>query len=575
MAQQARSKVPVVQGYLKKASAGSWRKRWFRLEDARLLSFKGSAAMHPRAVLDLAQGQVHVDDSNGDDSDGVQISVLAADGASMLLMAGNASDACAWEREFARCIGTCTREPGASTGVGSSSRERTCANGDDEDRNPRKRKDRDNGLENPEGLPVLLVLEVSGGPMAGERFEIGHDGVDIIRKPTGIAAAHMKALKQLQLPDPDVSRSHAQIRYCARPSTAREGEDDREGSEEASRGGFAYSIRDLGSLNGTIINGKRISAEKKKSEWVELQGGDHILLGKTNLNVYFSVKLPDLPPDKDEIERKRRRAERKARRHERRSMLRARADGASGGGGVGSQGGARSREGEDAAKLQLQAAATGGDGLSSKVKNSAQVFLSSVLGVSNGERRAAADGGGRGGAQTGSKLAPNKVALANIVAGVLDHNERVLEEQGAAAEHKRLSHLQHAEALPATAANTAAYANYAHGYNEPYALSNYPESPYSHQPFGHHPYGQHSYSHHLPPTYHGFSAPNQLVLPNRHAPPHQPPPPPYSPALPNHPSALPDDQAPPCPRAESSQANTTKKPASSVMLAQGLPTKFK
>jgi hypothetical protein len=34
-------------------------------------------------------------------------------------------------------------------------------------------------------LPVLLVLEVVEGKLAGERFEIGQDGVDIIRKPTG------------------------------------------------------------------------------------------------------------------------------------------------------------------------------------------------------------------------------------------------------------------------------------------------------------------------------------------------------------------------------------------------------
>jgi len=37
------------------------------------------------------------------------------------------------------------------------------------------------------------VLEAVGGPLAGERFEIATEGVDIIRKPTGIAAAHMKA----------------------------------------------------------------------------------------------------------------------------------------------------------------------------------------------------------------------------------------------------------------------------------------------------------------------------------------------------------------------------------------------
>ena len=36
---------------------------------------------------------------------------------------------------------------------------------------------------------MLLVLEVVEGKLAGERFEIGQDGVDIIRKPTGIRFA--------------------------------------------------------------------------------------------------------------------------------------------------------------------------------------------------------------------------------------------------------------------------------------------------------------------------------------------------------------------------------------------------
>jgi hypothetical protein len=44
-------------------------------------------------------------------------------------------------------------------------------------------------------------------------------------------------------------------------------------------GGGVYCIRDLGSLNGTIINGKRISAEKKMSDWMELSGGDRLVLG--------------------------------------------------------------------------------------------------------------------------------------------------------------------------------------------------------------------------------------------------------------------------------------------------------
>ena len=101
--------VQVVQGYLHKSSAGSWRKRWVRLEceDARLLCFKGSCARQPpRAVLDIAQGQVHADDEGG-----AQMSVLAGDGTSLLLAAASPEDAASWVNALRRSIGACTRSP--------------------------------------------------------------------------------------------------------------------------------------------------------------------------------------------------------------------------------------------------------------------------------------------------------------------------------------------------------------------------------------------------------------------------------------------------------------------------------
>ena len=378
----------VVQGYLHKSSAGSWRKRWVRLEceDARLLCFKGSCARQPpRAVLDIAQGQVHADDEGG-----AQMSVLAGDGTSLLLAAASPEDAASWVNALRRSIGAYTRSPRES--ALKLKRSRGC---EDSDVNkPSKRRADSSGPHSPcaassdGSLPVLLVLEVTGGPLAGERFEIGPEGVDIIRKPTGIAAAHMKALKQLQLPDPDVSRAHAQIR-CAGTST-----DGVSAARDSFSRGAVYSIRDLGSLNGTIINGKRVSAEKQVSEWVELNGGDELVLGKTALKVFFSVKLPE---EKESEDRRRRRAERKARREERRSLLLARA-------GVGA--GAGAAEGAVAHRERVRA--------------STDVFLASVLGL--GEGAGAGAGAGGGGMP---KLAPNKVALTNIVAGVLDHNERV------------------------------------------------------------------------------------------------------------------------------------------------------
>jgi pSer/pThr/pTyr-binding forkhead associated (FHA) protein len=98
-----------------------------------------------------------------------------------------------------------------------------------------------------------------------------------------------------QLPDPDISRKHAQICYQLPPKakgSTGDGVDDgggraggtgvvTEGGRQARPGGEGrgekvYCIRDLGSLNGTIINGTRISAEKKASEWTQLSGGDEV-----------------------------------------------------------------------------------------------------------------------------------------------------------------------------------------------------------------------------------------------------------------------------------------------------------
>jgi pSer/pThr/pTyr-binding forkhead associated (FHA) protein len=57
--------------------------------------------------------------------------------------------------------------------------------------------------------------------------------------------------------------------------------------------GFAWSIRDLGSRNGTFINGDKLSAEKV------LRSGDEVRVGTSRL-VFWSVKESDEPAAKDE-----------------------------------------------------------------------------------------------------------------------------------------------------------------------------------------------------------------------------------------------------------------------------------
>ena len=122
-------------------------------------------------------------------------------------------------------------------------------------------------------------------------------------------------------------------------------------------------------------------------------------------------------------------------------------------------------------------------GTSSTVRASAEVFLAEVLGV-NGAGKGGTAGGQAGlpPGQTPSnshvpKLAPNKVALTNIVAGVIDHNERVQEEEDAAA-HKRLSDFGVDDYLPGP-------------HHTPRMLGRHLPPP------------PHNLRHHLPPTYDG------------------------------------------------------------------------
>lgn len=67
--------------------------------------------------------------------------------------------------------------------------------------------------------------------------------------------------KSILIPDINVSKVHAYITF------------DREASK--------YMIQDLGSQNGTLLNGKRISPAKQKSELMEVVHGSMIQFGTT------------------------------------------------------------------------------------------------------------------------------------------------------------------------------------------------------------------------------------------------------------------------------------------------------
>jgi pSer/pThr/pTyr-binding forkhead associated (FHA) protein len=104
----------------------------------------------------------------------------------------------------------------------------------------------------PEGSALLLVMR---GPNAGSRFRLDGDLTTAGRHPDS----------DIFLDDVTVSRRHA----------------------EFYRDGTVFTVRDVGSLNGTYVNRERI-------EETDLVGGDEVQIGKFRL-LFLTGR--DLGPD--------------------------------------------------------------------------------------------------------------------------------------------------------------------------------------------------------------------------------------------------------------------------------------
>jgi pSer/pThr/pTyr-binding forkhead associated (FHA) protein len=92
--------------------------------------------------------------------------------------------------------------------------------------------------------PGSALLVVRRGPNAGSRFLLDEDVTTAGRHPES----------DIFLDDVTVSRRHAEFR----------------------RDGGSFSVRDVGSLNGTYVNRERI-------ETANLSGGDEVQIGKFRL----------------------------------------------------------------------------------------------------------------------------------------------------------------------------------------------------------------------------------------------------------------------------------------------------
>jgi pSer/pThr/pTyr-binding forkhead associated (FHA) protein len=104
----------------------------------------------------------------------------------------------------------------------------------------------DAGVEQPPAGTALLV--VKRGPNAGSRFLLDADVTTAGRHPES----------DIFLDDVTVSRRHAEF------------------VRETGPGGTTFSVRDVGSLNGTYLDRERI-------ESVRLAGGDEVQIGKYRL----------------------------------------------------------------------------------------------------------------------------------------------------------------------------------------------------------------------------------------------------------------------------------------------------
>ncbi|HEV2218850.1 MAG TPA: FHA domain-containing protein [Candidatus Dormibacteraeota bacterium] len=99
----------------------------------------------------------------------------------------------------------------------------------------------------PSAAPPMAILIVRSGPDMGFKFRL---------KPTGVASVGRDLENEVVLDDPAASRRHAQIEFV----------------------GGAYVLTDLGSINGTLVNGKRVTTQR-------LADGDLIVVGQNEIAI--------------------------------------------------------------------------------------------------------------------------------------------------------------------------------------------------------------------------------------------------------------------------------------------------
>jgi len=129
-------------------------------------------------------------------------------------------------------------------------------------------------------LEILAALAVFGAVVGRHRFAA-----------TPVGPEHMLALLSVngRMVELDIAQGHAP-RVIGRSSEAdvplADPETSRRHSALQAAGGALY-LTDLGSRNGTFLNGKRLAGEG-----IELKGGDHVDVGNTRLEIVEVRALP-------------------------------------------------------------------------------------------------------------------------------------------------------------------------------------------------------------------------------------------------------------------------------------------
>tara|TARA_B110000971_G_scaffold86195_1_gene88516 strand:+ start:2663 stop:5407 length:2745 start_codon:yes stop_codon:yes gene_type:complete len=232
------------------------------------------ARMSP-ASMRVANGKKNQDEDSGNE-------------ASLLVHNNRRADDVSNRNNQRRALSPSRREFSRRARLSSSSSDSDVAEttGNDKEKLPLTLVPANSGRTDP---PPGLRLTVVSGTSRGDSVvaTVGKERITI-----GRAETH-----DLVVADVEVSSSHAELRWVWLPELGDEnGRDDSDGTEKDAFGNAtkgAWRVRDVGSTNGTFVNGCAVNRGGKKHEttWVVVSDGDELRFGERTESPVVSVAL--------------------------------------------------------------------------------------------------------------------------------------------------------------------------------------------------------------------------------------------------------------------------------------------